>query len=124
MRIPREFLEEARRRCTPQEECVALLFGRDNAVAKWRWVRNLAGSPVAFRIDPEEMYRAITEAEEEGLELLAIFHTHPGPPTPSSVDLKYMRLWPVVWIISNTFSWKTTAWRLEKTLREVQITLQ
>lgn len=124
MRIPKEFLEEARRRCTPREECVALLFGRGDAVTKWRWARNVAGSPVAFRIDPEEMYSAMAEAEEEGLELLGIFHTHPGPPIPSGVDLKYMRLWPVVWVISSMYSWRTAAWRFEKTLREVKIVLQ
>ncbi|MGC9130648.1 MAG: M67 family metallopeptidase [Pyrobaculum sp.] len=111
MKIPGRFLEEARLTCTPGVECVALLFGRRDTVIRWTWVRNVAGSPLAFRLDPEEMYRAITEAEEAGLELLAIFHSHPGPPVPSAVDMRYMRLWPVVWVISDVYSWRTAAWR-------------
>jgi Predicted metal-dependent protease of the PAD1/JAB1 superfamily len=114
VKIPVKFLEEAKLRCRPEVECPALLFGRGATVLTWKWVANVLQSPYAFRLDPEEMYRAITEAEEAGRELLAIFHTHPGPPAPSPLDLRHMRLWPVVWVISDVYSWDVAAWKLQR----------
>ena len=112
MKIPAAFIQEARARCRPEAECVALLFGRGGAAAAWRWVRNAAASPVAFKIDPEELYAALREAEEVGLELVAIFHTHPGPPAPSAQDLRHMALWKVIWVIADVYTWDLAAWRL------------
>lgn len=114
MKIPQTFLKEAAERCKPEAECVALLFGHGEIVKTWRWLKNVLESPTAFRLDPEELYRALTEAEEKGLSLLAIFHTHPGPPTPSPIDLRYMKIWRVVWVISNVYTWETAAWRLDE----------
>ena len=79
-------------RCTPGAECAALLFGRGDVVEAWRWMRNVLNSPAAFRLDAEEMYKALAEAEGAGRELVAIFHTHPGPPDPSPLDVRYMFL--------------------------------
>ncbi|MEZ0319968.1 MAG: M67 family metallopeptidase [Pyrobaculum sp.] len=118
MKLPATFIQEARARCRPEAECVALLFGRDDAVTAWRWVRNAAASPVAFRIDPEELYTALREAEELGLDLLAIFHTHPGPPVPSAQDLRHMALWRVVWVIADIYTWEVAAWRLGRGLEK------
>lgn len=113
MKAPRAFLEEAKRRCSPGEECPALLFGRGDVATKWRWMDNVLHSPAAFKLDPEEMYAALLQAEREGLELVAIFHTHPGPPAPSPHDLKYMAIWRVIWIIANVYTWEAAAWRIE-----------
>ncbi|NIN95959.1 MAG: hypothetical protein GTO49_13495, partial [Anaerolineae bacterium] len=41
---------------------------------------NADHSPVTYRLDPEEQYRAFTEIEEEGWELLAIYHSHSHSP--------------------------------------------
>ncbi|ACB40210.1 M67 family metallopeptidase [Pyrobaculum neutrophilum] len=114
MKIPPLFFKEAAERCRPEAECAALLFGEGETVKTWRWVRNVLESPTAFRIDPEELYRAVTEAEEAGLALVAIFHTHPGPPVPSPLDIRHMRLWPVVWVISDVYTWETAGWRLSE----------
>lgn len=112
MRVPRAFLEEARARCRPEAECAALLFGRGGEAARWRWARNVLHSPVAFKLDPEEVYAALLQAEGEGLELVAIFHSHPAGSRPSAVDAKYMRLWPVAWIIMDASTGEARAWRL------------
>jgi hypothetical protein len=63
VKIPTKFLEEAKLKCRPEAECPALLFGRGETVIDWRWLRNVLNSPVAFLLDPEEMYRVLTEAE-------------------------------------------------------------
>ncbi|MEM3327150.1 MAG: Mov34/MPN/PAD-1 family protein, partial [Thermoproteus sp.] len=83
MDVPRKFLDEARRRCTPREECAALLFGAGGRVELWTWLENVAGSPYEFKLRPEDVYKAIVDFEKFGAELIAIFHTHLGPPTPS-----------------------------------------
>ncbi|MFP3200283.1 peptidase [Thermoproteus sp. CP80] len=122
MRVPRAFVEEARGRCNPDEECAALLFGVGDAARRWAWMENAARSPVEFRLDPERVYRAIADAERLGLELVAIFHTHPGAPVPSPLDLRHMAMWPVVWIIGDVRTMELRAWRLERgVLREVDI---
>ncbi|MEZ0248975.1 MAG: M67 family metallopeptidase [Thermoproteus sp.] len=112
MDVPRRFLDEAERRCTPREECAALLFGTGDRVELWRWLENAAGSPYEFKLRPEDVYKAVVDAEALGAELVAIFHTHPGPPTPSRVDLKYMMMWPVVWIIRDVYTGEVRGWRL------------
>lgn len=121
LRMPLAFLQEARARCGPEMECPALLFGRGNSVERWSWPRNVAASPYAFRLDPEEMYRHISAAGD--MELLAIFHTHPGPPLPSPADLRHMRLWPVVWVIADVYTWGLAAWRLADGLESVGLEL-
>ena len=66
-------------------------------------VRNISSMPsVSFTMDPWETVVAHVAAEKYGLELVAVYHTHPcGPPRPSPVDERYMRLWPVPWIIAS-----------------------
>lgn len=112
MKVPRAFLEEAKRRCTPSVECPALLFGRGDEVEGWAWAENISASPYSFLLRTEEVYAEIKSAEEKGLGLVAIFHTHPGRPRPSPTDVKYMGLWPVAWIIADVFTWEVRAWRL------------
>jgi proteasome lid subunit RPN8/RPN11 len=43
---------------------------------------------VTYRLDPGEQYRVFMEIEEEGRELLAIYHSHSHSPAyPSATDL-------------------------------------
>ena len=81
-----------------------MLFGRRNGkrieVEEVRFVPNRLNSPIAFEMEPVEMVEAIDLAEERGLEVVGIFHSHlKCLPRPSGRDLKGMRLWPVVWLI-------------------------
>ncbi|WP_297508634.1 M67 family metallopeptidase [Thermococcus sp.] len=93
-------IERAR---TSKEEICGFLFGvagEDVEVREVRFVRNRLASPVAFEMEPVEMVEALDEAEEKGLEVVGIFHSHlKCPPRPSGRDLKGMELWPVVWLI-------------------------
>ena len=93
-------IERAR---TSKEEICGFLFGaagEDVEVREVRFVRNRLASPVAFEMEPVEMVEALDEAEEKGLEVVGIFHSHlKCPPRPSRRDLKGMELWPVVWLI-------------------------
>lgn len=62
---------------------------RDGRVEKVYQMTNAEHSPVTYRLDPEEQYRAFIEIEEEGWELLAIYHSHSHSPAyPSVTDLE------------------------------------
>jgi len=62
---------------------------RDGRVEKVYPMTNADHSPVTYRLDPEEQYRAFMEIEKEGWELLAIYHSHSHAPAyPSAADLE------------------------------------
>jgi len=82
-----EMIRHARREY-PNEAC-GLLAGKDGRVEKVYQMTNAEHSSVTYRLDPEEQYRAFTEIEEEGWELLAIYHSHGHSPAyPSATDLE------------------------------------
>jgi proteasome lid subunit RPN8/RPN11 len=125
-------ISDAAKSSYPIEAC-GVLFGHiDNEKAIVQEVvetENSANDPtVRFYINPKLLYEALTSAEEQGLEFLGIFHSHPARPNPSSWDLKYMKLHQNVWIIVPYLSkakkpeMKAFQWYNDK-LAEVQITI-
>ncbi len=59
----------------PNEAC-GLLAGKEGRPVKFFPMSNQDASPVSYRLDPREQLRVFDEIEDEGWELLAIFHTH------------------------------------------------
>ena len=71
----------------PLEAC-GLLVGKKDLVETVLKVRNAAQSPVRFRMDAQEQYNALMWIEDNGLELVGIYHSHPsGPETVSVTDI-------------------------------------
>ena len=85
----------------PNESC-ALLLGVNDKVVKILPVRNIDESPVSFSIEPAELLHAYDLAESKGMQVIAIFHSHPAKPMPSRTDIKFMEINPVVWVIYST----------------------
>jgi proteasome lid subunit RPN8/RPN11 len=85
----------------PNESC-AILLGDNDKVVKILPMRNIDESPVTFSIEPTELLHAYDLAESKGLQVIAIFHSHPAKPSPSSTDIKFMQINPVVWVIYST----------------------
>ena len=82
----------------PLEAC-GLLGGKNQVVKLVLPVKNASESRIRFRMDPKAQLRAMEQIEVEGLELLAIFHSHPkGPSVPSATDIEEA-VYPVVNII-------------------------
>jgi proteasome lid subunit RPN8/RPN11 len=105
----KDLLGEETRKRYPVEAC-GLLFGeirKDEAfVRKIVCVRNRLKSTVRFQIDPEEFLESLWEAEKENLEHIGFFHSHPAPPHPSAVDVRYMRFWPeTAWLIISSIDY-------------------
>lgn len=71
----------------PEEVC-GLVAGRAGCAAEVHPGRNISPTPrVAYELDHETLARMI-EFEDAGLELVAIYHSHPaGPEVPSATDI-------------------------------------
>jgi proteasome lid subunit RPN8/RPN11 len=100
---------------SPEEAC-GLLGGRHGAVRMVLPVLNALRSPTRFRMDPEGQLAAMSRIEDEGEEIIGIYHSHPsGPPHPSATDLfedSYPEAVQLIWYPSPE-GWRCGAFRLE-----------
>jgi len=78
-------------------ECCGLLAGRIEKAAGGAVGRvagcypliNAAASPKEFTSEPNSMFAAAKAMRQEGIDILAIYHSHPNsPPVPSKTDLE------------------------------------
>ncbi len=84
----RQALREEAARALPFEAC-GLLGGRGAELLCFIPCRNAAQSAYRYAIAPEDVMRALREFERDGMELRAIFHSHPaGEPRPSARDIR------------------------------------
>jgi proteasome lid subunit RPN8/RPN11 len=106
-------------------ECCAFLLGQQNGLGKVATIlplRNIDESPVSFSIDPVELLNAYTLAESKGMEVTAIFHSHPTKASPSNTDIKYMQINPIVWLIYSTTENEFKAFLYEdEVIKEIEI---
>ncbi len=127
----RQMLADVARRY-PEEAC-GLVAGRAGRSMEVIPVTNLLRSPVRYRMVPQEQLDAFERIEARGLELLAIYHSHPhGPDHPSSTDVDeayYPDAVTLIWfpVSSPTDSqpgWDCKAFAIrEKMVSEVRIDL-
>ncbi len=90
VRLWREMREQVSA-AAPREAC-GLIAGRGSQAEGIYPISNALNSPVRFRMDPYEQLKAFEAIEESGLELIAIYHSHPrGPETPSQTDIDEAR---------------------------------
>jgi Predicted metal-dependent protease of the PAD1/JAB1 superfamily len=74
------------RSCLPEEAC-GLIGGIENRAVQIFPIENEYHSPVRFRMRPEEQLRVFLALEQNGLDLIGIYHSHPtGPEFPSETD--------------------------------------
>jgi proteasome lid subunit RPN8/RPN11 len=100
--LPRSLHEEmlAQARAEQPNECCGLLAGKVEA-GVGRVVRrfplvNVLASPTEFESDGRSMFEATRAMQREGLDLLAIYHSHPtSAAVPSRKDLE-QNYWPGV----------------------------
>ena len=71
----------------PLEAC-GLLAGQDDCVSEIYLIENSMHSPTAFEMDAGQQLQAMLDIEVQGLEMLAVYHSHPaGSATPSETDI-------------------------------------
>jgi proteasome lid subunit RPN8/RPN11 len=59
----------------PNEAC-GLVAGKDGRPVRVLPMKNADASPASYRLDPKEQLRVFDEMDDEGLELLGIYHSH------------------------------------------------
>ena len=87
----RQILEHTRA-AAPNEAC-GLLAGRDQYVTHVLPATNVAENPlVGYLMDPEDQVRHFHMIEEQSLNLLGIYHSHPASgayPSPTDLSMAY-----------------------------------
>lgn len=87
----RRILEHARAEA-PNEAC-GLLAGRNGYVTHVLSATNVAENPlVGYLMDPHDQIRHFQAIEEQGLDLLGIYHSHPVSqafPSPTDLSMAY-----------------------------------
>jgi proteasome lid subunit RPN8/RPN11 len=70
----------------PNEAC-GLIASKEGVPYRLYPMRNADESPVTYRFDAKEQYRVMSEIEDEGLDIYAIYHSHTHTEAfPSATD--------------------------------------
>jgi proteasome lid subunit RPN8/RPN11 len=76
-------------------ECCGMVGGSDGEASVVIPVANSAASPLRFEMDPQGQYNALKAIEDEGKEMLAIYHSHTKSAAyPSQTDVNQAVNWP------------------------------
>lgn len=83
----------------PHEVC-GLITGKENLPSRIFRMNNIDKSSVSYMMDPAEQFRVFKEIRNEGLELLAIYHSHPTSGAyPSQTDVRLAFYHEAVYLI-------------------------
>lgn len=94
--IIKKFQQEEIVRCAkealPHEVC-GILAGKEGAVEKIYPMKNVSDTPeLCYFMDAQEQLKVMKEIRTLGLEMLSIYHSHPGSkayPSPRDVELAF-----------------------------------
>lgn len=94
LKMPRSFADAivAQARAEYPNEACGLLGGKQGAATRMWKMTNAERSPVIYRMDPREQLKAFNELEADGIELVAIYHSHTRSaayPSATDVSLAY-----------------------------------
>jgi len=91
MKIRKAVLEELinhAKKEAPLEAC-GYLAAKDGAIAASYAMTNTDKSAEHFSFDPKEQFSAVRDARRKGLEICAVYHSHPDSPArPSEEDIR------------------------------------
>lgn len=120
-------LEKLAKDSIPLESC-AFLLGKKKSLTNYSVknviiTNNFSKSSTFFEVDPKDLITLYEKSKSMNLDVISIFHSHPSIPYPSTSDLRYMEINPVIWLIYSTteFSFKAFLLSEEKKIIEVLI---
>lgn len=71
------------------KECCGILGGKDNEVSTSYRMTNTDNSSTTYFMEPREQFKVMKELRTKGLEITAIYHSHPHTTCyPSGTDVK------------------------------------
>jgi proteasome lid subunit RPN8/RPN11 len=92
LRLPRPIYEAmlAQAKSELPNECVGLLAGCPGSpVVSHYPLRNALASPMEYESEARSMFDAVRDMRQKGIEIVAIYHSHPtSAPIPSRTDLQ------------------------------------
>jgi proteasome lid subunit RPN8/RPN11 len=97
MRIAQSLIDEmvAHARADLPNECCGMVGGSGGEATTVIRVANSAASPLRFEMDSQGQYDALKAIEDDGGELLAIYHSHTKSAAyPSQTDVNQAVSWP------------------------------
>jgi proteasome lid subunit RPN8/RPN11 len=101
---------------SPLESCGLMIGRREGSSCFCDHIlpaENVDRSPCSFTIAPEELLKGYRHADSIGMELVGIYHSHPARPSPSQVDIGFMKWSAPVWLIVSSLNWEYAAFRLD-----------
>lgn len=99
----------------PEEAC-GLVAGEGNQAQIIFPITNILHDRFRFRMAPDEQLDAFIRAEAEGLEIIAIYHSHPhGIDHPSATDVAELTFPGIVYIIwyQSDVEWQCCAYLMQ-----------
>jgi len=110
-------LERLAVKTLPDESCAILLGKKSNTKSIVQYIlpmNNSSHSSIEFNIDSDDLFQAYNKARGMNLDILAIFHSHPAQPIPSTKDKIFMLINPIIWLIYSTSSHTFKAFIIDK----------
>ena len=126
--IPDSFLADLKQHANeenPCEACAILLGNTDEET--WQTTEiflaeNIDQSEINFTISNEQLLEGYKRAEEKGLDIVGIFHSHPkSEASPSDTDVKFMKGNPVPWVIYSGLTKEMKAYLLNSEIIQIPI---
>ncbi len=104
MRISRQLVDEivAHAREDSPNECCGMIGGADGAAASVYRSINAEASPLRYSLDANDQFRIMREMEENGEELIGIYHSHTASAAfPSQTDVNLAAYPDAVYVIAS-----------------------
>jgi [CysO sulfur-carrier protein]-S-L-cysteine hydrolase len=87
------------RREEPNEAC-GYLAAKDGVICRHFELTNIDAAPDHYSLDPAEQFATIRRIREDGLQLAAVYHSHPATPArPSNEDLRLAHDPNIIYVI-------------------------
>lgn len=75
-------------------ECCGILAGKNSEISNIFRMKNIEESPFRYSMDGKEMLGVLNQLDDEGMDLLVIYHSHTHTPAyPSATDVR-LATWP------------------------------
>ncbi|MGE4170157.1 MAG: Mov34/MPN/PAD-1 family protein [Candidatus Margulisiibacteriota bacterium] len=107
----------------PNETC-GYLAGQNDTITTFYPMTNVDASPEHFSFDPKEQFAAIKQARAAGLQVMAVYHSHPESPARlSEEDLRLLNDPNMVYIIVSLMNPEADVkgYKIRKTDAEIHI---
>lgn len=108
------------KRARPVEAC-GYLAGKGNVVTELFPMKNLDESSTHFTMDPAEQFKILKETRNKGLDIIAIYHSHPDTPArPSDEDIRLAFDPNISYVIASLVDNSIKSFKIKENKSEVE----